>query len=108
MLKKAIITGVVLTVIVACILNASTIVSFFQGSAYTKVTVVEGQVSAVDFDDKRYTFVKDGKYLFVSSLADMATYTPSEGAVYHWAGIEIKVSEVYQDWFVLLVKPEWK
>lgn len=105
MLKKAIIVGAILTVVLVCI------ILFFQGSSYGKVTVVEGQISSVNFDDKSYTFFKDGKSLYVfafaAELSETGIYIPVKGSIYHYMGIEIIVDEVEADWFVLLVKPEW-
>lgn len=113
MLKKAIIIGAILSAVLICILNASTIISFFQGS-YRKVIVSEGQVSTENFGSenspKTITFTKDGKHLYVMAgleLQDMKTYEPVKAAVYHENGFEIVVSEVHEDWLVLLVKPEW-
>jgi hypothetical protein len=115
MLKKAIITGVILTAIFVCLLNASTILSFFQGSPYRKVVVSEGQVSVENFgteeSPKGISFTKEGKYLYVMaglSPQDMKAYVPTNDDVYYLNGFEIVVSEVHQDWFILLVKPEWK
>jgi len=114
MLKKAIIIGAILSAVLVCILTASTIISFFQGSSYRKVIVLEGQVSIENFGSenspKTITFTKDGKYLYVMAglgLQDMKTYEPVKAAVYHENGFEIVVSEVHEDWLVLLVKPEW-
>jgi hypothetical protein len=113
MLKKAIIIGAILSAVLICILNASTIISFFQGS-YRKVIVSEGQVSVENFGSenspKTISFWKEGKYLYVMAglqLQDMKTYQPVNGAVYHVNGFEVVVSEVREDWLVLLVKPEW-
>lgn len=109
-MRKAIIVGAILTVVLVCIISASTIL-FLQGSSYGKVTVVEGQISSVKFDDKSYTFAKDGKSLYVfafaAELSETGIYIPVKGSIYHYMGIEIIVDEVEADWFVLLVKPEW-
>jgi hypothetical protein len=109
MRKKIAVLSLIVIVAAICILNAQTILSFLSPSPYKKVTVVEGQITIVDFDDKSYNLWKEGKNLYVGAQFNLpATYTPSQGAVYHWHGIEIVVSEIYEDWFVLFVKPEWK
>jgi len=112
-LNRVIIIGVVVSVVAIVILNASTITSFLQG--YRKVIVSEGQLSIENFGSenspKAITFIKDGKYLYVTAgltVQDIRTYVPVNGAVYHTNGFEIVVSEVHQDWFVLLVRPEWE
>jgi len=112
MLKKTIIITVVLSVLAICILNFPSIISFFQG--YRKVIVSEGQVSVENFGSenspKAISFWKEGRQLYVMAglkLQDMKTYQPVNGAVYHVNGFEIVVSEVHEDWFVLLVKTEW-
>jgi hypothetical protein len=115
MLKKAIALSVVLSVIILIILNASSIISFFQGSPYRRVVVSEGQLSVENFGSesspKPINFIKEGVYLYVTAgltLEDMKTYVPTKGDTYHINGFDIIVSEVHSDWFLLLVKPEWQ
>ncbi len=112
-LKNVMLIGIAATVIAIFIVNSSTIISFLQG--YKKVVVSEGQVSIENFGSenspKTITFTKEGKYLYVMAgltLQDLKTYVPANGVVYHLNGFEIVVSEVHQDWFVLLVRPEWE
>lgn len=112
-LKKVIIIGVIMAAVAIFILNSSAIIFFFQG--YRKVIVSEGQVSIENFGSenspKTITFMKEGKYLYVLAgitSMDIQKYIPVNGMVYHVNGFEIVVSEVHQDWFVVLVKPEWE
>lgn len=100
---------IILTVIV---LNGPIIYSAFQNSmqqsSYTKVTVVEGQVARVEFEDNVYAFAyMHEQFVIITPLAGFRYYDVVEGAVYSDLGIEIVVSEVHSDYIVLLLKPKY-
>ena len=99
-------------ILIVIVLNGPIIYSAFQNfmqqSSYTKVTVVVGQVAKVEFDDNIYGFgYASGQFVVVTPLFELRYYDAVEGAVYSDLGIEIVVSEVYSDYIVLLVKPNY-
>lgn len=104
--------------IALCIFNASTIISFFTAksdellSVQKRITVLDGQVSQVEFDDgKSFTFWKYGKDLYVTtplaSLQETGVFTPVKDAHYYYKGLKILVEEVQQSWFKLSLEPQW-
>lgn len=114
-IKKIAVLLTFLVILFVIVLNGPIIYSAFQNfiqqSSYTKVTVVEGQVAEVEFDDNEYVFVIMGetsdRFLVITPLGEAKLFDIVEDAVYSDLGIEIVVSEVHSDYIVLLVKPEY-
>jgi hypothetical protein len=116
--RKLIVLGVVV-VIIGMFLYFTPTISTFQNylsqSSYTKVTIVQGQFAHYDHGDNHYSFAwklglmpNDSPTIFAvfSGFQSESFSTTPLGATYTAFGLEIKVSEVYTDHIVLLVKPE--
>lgn len=115
-IKKVI--GIFLAVLIVAVLlwYAPTIIStvrnLFPQSSYTKVPVVARQISNVKFGNNEYFFMYQsppwvqGSVFSISTPSVSANTHPAvEGATYRDFGLEIKVSEVYADYIVLMVRP---
>lgn len=108
--------GIALVILVTVIIIryapniSSTFQNLFSQSSYTKIKVVVGQVATYDQGDNHWGFIyrffpTDPSNMFtVTSGFLTASFPTTQGKSYIVFGIEIKVSEAYSDYLVLLVK----
>lgn len=95
------------------ILLAPNILSLIQQSSYTKLTLPIGAFVYSDQQDVQYTFRYGGLLsdqpnllqVWVSGNAFPKDLSIHEGATYTAFAIEIRISEVHEDYIVILVKP---
>lgn len=105
---KSVVLGVLIGLVVGLIIPIN-LLSLFSQSSYRKITLAEGQVATVEFDQNTYGFTKEGDFIYVvSGTLKQTTLSATEGSVYKVFGIEIVVSEVHVDYVVLLVKPTYQ
>ena len=111
---KKIVAFVVLIIAVGIvILSAPNILSFIQQSSYTKLTLPIGAFVYSTQRDSQYTFRYGGLLadqpsllqVWVSGNAFPRDLSIREGATYTAFAIEIRISEIHEDYIVILVKP---
>jgi hypothetical protein len=115
---KGIAIGAIIIVAAAILLlwYGPTIISYFQNSSYTKLTIVNGQVGkSVQFGESIYTFSyvvatnpltnqTISRSIIMATPSSGKIYEATQGATYKDLGIEVKVSEVHEDYAIILVK----
>jgi hypothetical protein len=81
-------------------------------SEYTRVKVLNGTTSTATLDNYTYDFFYSNYLGFpqpmrinVEGFGIEKTLTPTQGQTYRILGIEVVVSEVHDDYIILLVKP---
>jgi hypothetical protein len=87
----------------------STVQNYTSNSSYTRIVVVQGQVESYNQSDNRYVFgytvTNQSSFFVMTAELTLQQFPITVGAIYTAFGLEMKVTEVHSDYFVLLVKP---
>jgi hypothetical protein len=108
---------VIVAVVVICAVSlyfasiSPSTTNLFTSLQYSEVTVVSGQFATFTYDQAVYVFgygsflgTTTNNFTVCSGFAPQKFFPLKEGSIYTAFGLEIKVSEVHSEYFVLLVR----